>query len=106
DAHVGAPLRGRPMVERGHPVGKRPNEYGPDNQRTGATIPDAVDWFKTMTTNAYIRGVKNDNWPRFNRKLWQRNYYEHIIRTPDAYENISNYIVNNPEKWKDDMFHL
>jgi len=86
DAHVGAPLRGRP--------------------RTGATIPDAVDWFKTMTTNAYIRGVKNDGWPRFNRKLWQRNYFENIIRTPDAYENISNYIVNNPEKWKDDMFHL
>jgi REP element-mobilizing transposase RayT len=86
DAHVGAPLRGRP--------------------RTGATIPDAVDWFKTMTTNAYIRGVRDNGWPRFNRKLWQRNYYENIIRTPDAYENISNYIVNNPEKWKDDMFHL
>jgi len=93
DAHVGAPLRGRPMVERGRP-------------RTGATIPDAVDWFKTMTTNAYIRGVRDNGWPRFNRKLWQRNYYENIIRTPDAYEKISNYIVNNPEKWKDDMFHL
>ena len=74
--------------------------------RTGATIPDAVDWFKTMTTNAYIRGVRDNGWKRFNRKLWQRNYYENIIRTPDAYENISNYIVNNPEKWKDDMFHL
>jgi putative transposase len=101
DAHVGAPLRGRPMMERGCPI-----KYGPDNQRIGATIPDAVDWFKTMTTNAYIRGVKNDNWSRFNGKLWQRNYYEHIIRTPDAYENISNYIINNPSKWRDDMFHL
>ena len=43
-------------------------------------MPAAVQWFKTMTTNMYIRGVKYDNWPPFNKKLWQRNYYEHIIR--------------------------
>ncbi len=39
-----------------------------------------MDWFKTMTTNEYIRGVKQLGWERFDRKLWQRNYDDHIIR--------------------------
>ncbi len=39
-----------------------------------------VQWFKTMTTNEYILGIKLFDWPPFNGKLWQRNYYEHIIR--------------------------
>ena len=35
-----------------------------------------------------------------NGKFWQRNYYEHIIRDEQAYENISNYIRTNPERWQ------
>ncbi|CAA0169542.1 conserved hypothetical protein [Tenacibaculum maritimum] len=38
-------------------------------------------------------------------KIWQRNYYEHIIRNQKAYNNISNYIVNNPDNWDEDKFH-
>ncbi len=38
-------------------------------------------------------------------KLWQRNYYEHIIRDERAYQNISAYIINNPTKWNDDKFY-
>ncbi|MCZ8331994.1 MAG: hypothetical protein O9282_11840 [Flavobacterium sp.] len=38
-------------------------------------------------------------------KIWQRNYYEHIIKDEPAYQNISNYILTNPEKWYDDKFH-
>jgi REP element-mobilizing transposase RayT len=36
---------------------------------------------------------------------WQRNYYEHIIRDKQSYQNISCYIIHNPEKWQDDKFH-
>jgi len=57
-----------------------------------------------MTTNEYIRGVKNQNWERFDKKLWQRNYWEHIIRNDAAYHRITNYIINNPAKWNDDKF--
>jgi len=32
-------------------------------------------------------------------KLWQRNYYERIIRSEQAHQNISRYIINNPAKW-------
>ncbi|WP_247653549.1 transposase [Flavobacterium sp. CS20] len=38
-------------------------------------------------------------------KIWQRNYYEHIIRNKKAYKNISNYIINNPKKWEEDKFN-
>jgi putative transposase len=38
-------------------------------------------------------------------KIWQRNFYESIIRTEQSYNNISNYIINNPAKWAENKFH-
>jgi len=55
-----------------------------------------------MTTNDYIQGVKNHQWHPFPGKLWQRNYYEHIIRNEDDLEAIREYIINNPIRWADD----
>ena len=69
------------------------------------TVGDMMGAFKSISTVEYIRGVKNLNWRPFNGKLWQRDYYEHIIRDERAYENISNYIVNNPAKWAADKFY-
>jgi len=31
--------------------------------------------------------------------VWQRNYYEHIIRNEKSYVRIAEYIINNPAKW-------
>ncbi|RLD82224.1 MAG: hypothetical protein DRJ10_05265 [Bacteroidetes bacterium] len=42
---------------------------------------------------------------RFNKKLWQRNYWEHIIRNDAEYHRISNYIIENPENWSTDKFN-
>jgi REP element-mobilizing transposase RayT len=36
--------------------------------------------------------------------IWQRNYYEHIIRNEKAYNNITQYIINNPKNWGKDKF--
>ena len=74
-------------------------------EHIGSPLHGVVQWFKTMSTNEYIRGVKNHDWPRFRDKLWQRNYYEHIIRDQRGFENISGYIENNPGKWGDDRFY-
>lgn len=35
---------------------------------------------------------------------WQRSFHDHIIKTERAYNNISNYIDLNPEKWISDVF--
>ncbi len=42
----------------------------------------------------------------FNKKLWQRNYYEHIIRNEKSYLEISKYINNNHLLWNEDKFYL
>ncbi len=64
-----------------------------------APLSDIVQWFKTMTTNEYIRGVKQLGWPRFEGKLWQRNYYEHVIFGLRSQHNIRRYIRANPAMW-------
>ncbi len=69
---------------------------------TGAPLSEIVQWFKTMTTNAYIRGVKLAGWLPFEGKLWQRNYYEHIVRNMTDMERIQKYIQNNPSSWEHD----
>jgi len=113
-AHVGAPLRGRPQnnvdpqnnIELDDIIDPQNNDskYGLHNKKYNATIGNLVDWFKTMTTNEYIRGVKQSCWKRFDGKLWQRNYYEHIIRSTEEYERIAVYINDNPAKWPEDKF--
>lgn len=71
---------------------------------TMKTIGQMMDAFKSITTVEYIRGVKILAWPPLYGKLWQRNYYEHIIRNRQSYQNISRYIINNPVKWRDNDF--
>lgn len=38
-------------------------------------------------------------------KLWQRSYYEHIIRNEQDYREIWAYIENNPAKWAEDRYY-
>ena len=63
-------------------------------------IPQIVQWFKTMTTNEYIRNVKQNNWKPFNQKIWQKNYYDRIIRNEKELDKIRKYIFENPLKWE------
>jgi len=72
----------------------------------GSPLHGVVQWFKTMTTNEYIRGVKTMGWKSFDRKLWQRNYYEHIICNKQSYIKIVEYIENNPKKWIEDKMYM
>ncbi len=66
------------------------------------SLPDIVHRFKTMTTKRYADGVKRYGWRRFNGKLWQRNYYEHIIRDDGELDRIREYVVGNPARWESD----
>jgi putative transposase len=69
---------------------------------TGPPLRTIMQWFKTMTTNEYIRGVKTLGWPPFDRKLWQRDYYERIIRNADELGHTRQYIADNPLRWDQD----
>lgn len=74
----------------------------PLRNRPNTSLFQIVQWFKTMTTNEYIRGVKQLEWIPFNSKLWQRNYYEHILRDQDDWCRIHSYIESNPVTWAND----
>ena len=55
-----------------------------------------------MTTREYIAGVRQHHWNPFDAKLWQRNYYEHVIRDELALSRVRDYIANNPLQWISD----
>lgn len=97
---VGADLRVCPNDSNISKTEKRVSEIL--GEHAGSPLHRVLQWFKTMSTNEYIRGVKNNNWIPFDGKLWQRNYWEHIIRNDQSYQKISDYIINNPSKWNDD----
>jgi REP element-mobilizing transposase RayT len=69
------------------------------------SLSEVIRRFKTLTTKKYIDGVKQDKWNSFYGKLWQRNYYEHIIRDEHDYRNILEYIFNNPFQWQKDEYY-
>lgn len=85
----------------------KPNDNNTNGQPQGIvptrkTVGDMMDAFKSITSVEYIRGVKTRNWKRFNKKLWQRNYWEHIIRNEQSLDRIAAYIIDNPQKWTGD----
>jgi putative transposase len=104
---VGADLRVRPVsgarwitgepLANGEPFGR--------GEHTDSPLPAVVQWFKVMTTNAYIRGVKHNGWTPFAGKLWQRNYWERVIRNEEELNLIREYIHNNPAQWESDRLY-
>ncbi len=74
-------------------------------EHIGSPLPRVMQWFKTMTTNHYIREVKDNGWMPFEKRVWQRNYYDHIIRNEADLIRIQTYIRNNPASWQVDQLH-
>jgi REP element-mobilizing transposase RayT len=74
-------------------------------EHVGSPLHRVVQWFKTMTTNEYIREVNQKQWPRFEGKLWQRNYWEHVVRNEADLERLREYIANNPKSWALDKLY-
>lgn len=71
----------------------------------GAPLHEIIKWFKTQTTNEYIKMVKQNLLPPFNKHVWQRNYFEHVIRGEKDLLEIRRYIENNPAKWFFDKYY-
>ena len=61
------------------------------------TLGDIVGYFKYQTTKQF-----NATPDIGIIKLWQRNYYEHVIRNEDELNEIRQYIIDNPAKWDTD----
>jgi putative transposase len=83
-----------------------PNKELPSNKSTtdrcgprpAASLGDIVCAFKSKTA-VYINRYRNTS----GVPVWQRNYYDHIIRDEKSLRRIQEYIVNNPLKWGEDI---
>lgn len=72
--------------------------YGTADNSLGRVIQA----FKSLTTHTYVSGVNNHGWQPFTGRLWQRNYYEHVIRNDEELNGIREYIMYNPARWAED----
>jgi REP element-mobilizing transposase RayT len=95
----GCPETGHAQERQGHAREQQGQARGPAPTETRLSLPDVVHRFKTMTTKRYADGVKQCGWPPFPGRLWQRNYWEHVIRNESDLARIREYIQNNPTQW-------
>jgi len=93
---VGAPLAG--ARNAGAWVNRAPARGAPTT-----TIGNIVGAYKSLVSNRCLDIYKSKN--IIMGKLWQRNYYEHVIRNEKDYVKISEYILNNPINWLEDTYH-
>ncbi len=69
------------------------NKFGPQSKN----LASIVRGYKIGVTK-FAKKI-TQNW------AWQPRYYDHIIRNHTSYQNIRNYIVNNPDNWGKDNFY-
>jgi len=79
-------------------------KVGTTRRSSPTSISEYVQRFKTLTTKYYIDGVRNGLYPPFNKKLWEKSFYDHIIRDETDFLNHWQYIDQNPLKWLEDKY--
>lgn len=93
--HVGAGFP-RPVLQANQ-GGETQNQGGETPPLQCPTLGQVVGYFKYQSTRNINELRNTPGWP-----LWQRNYYEHIIRNEDELAMVRRYIVENPLKWEHD----
>lgn len=107
---VGAGLKpahdGKPALNPEQPT---QNENGDDSKNNRAGFKPAPTGTKRHPLSEIVRALKTFSSRHINelrntpsQPVWQRNYYEHIIRNDESLRKIREYIINNPTNWKND----
>jgi REP element-mobilizing transposase RayT len=63
-----------------------------------------MERFKSLTTHRYGDGVRSNGWQTYPGKLWQRGYYERVVRNEAELAKFRNYIETNAARWKEDPY--
>ena len=64
-------------------------------------LQEIIRRFKSFTTYQYNKSNNTKG-----KILWQRGYYDHIIRNEKELQEIRKYIIENPVKWKEDQYYI
>ena len=75
------------------------------DMESAPTLSEIVQSFKRYSTIEYTKMVKEGILPPFNKQIWQRSFYDHVIRNQHDYENIVKYIYENPMRWEYDQLY-
>ena len=67
------------------------------------TLGNIIGAYKSLVANECLKIFKTKN--QIMAKFWQRNYYEHIIRDEKSYQQIAQYIIDNPAHWELDSLY-
>lgn len=78
------------------------NDGRPRGAAPTVSLPGIIDRFKSLTTRRYSDGVNHLGWQPFAGRLWQRGYYERIIRNERELYAVREYILSNPANWEKD----
>lgn len=85
------------LPQRELPQQELPQRENSPEQRHLMTLPLVIGYFKRNTAKQINTFRQTPGTP-----VWQRNYYEHILRDEDEYRRIFQYILGNPGNWADD----
>jgi putative transposase len=90
-------LHGIVLIQQGDPP-VAPTQKNPMTKPRGP---------EKKSLGSFVAGYKSSVAIKINRfrntpgdKIWQRNYYEHIIRNDNSLNMIRNYIISNPMQWE------
>ena len=79
------------------------------SKRTGAspvpTISKIIGSFKSKSSVEYLQYIKNNNL-NISGQIWQRSFFDHIIRNERTLNAIRDYITHNPMNWENDIDNL
>ena len=73
-----------------------------EKSNSGKSLQDIVRGFKSVTTREYNQLVPNKD----KNTLWQKSFYDEIIRNDAMLLDIRKYIFGNPSKWLEDDLYI
>lgn len=84
-----------------------------DNRRGNRLVAPTVSGPRSKSIGSFVAGFKSSTTKKINvfrgmpgMKVWQRNYYDHIIRNDNELNRIREYIIFNPSRWTKDRENL
>jgi len=73
-----------------------PSDEMQPNGRVRPDLPSIVRNFKSLTTRMYGNGVRQQGWKPYKNHLWQRSYWDRILRNEKDLQAHREYIYTNP----------
>jgi len=88
---------------------RRPSNYKNSQRataRVAPTLSEVISVFKSNSARRYLKEIKDADRFQKETRLWQRSYYDRIIRNEEELYKMREYIYNNSLKWPEDVENL